>query len=307
MRAVAGTALAALVAASALSCREAGSASAADQPRIELKASVAPFQGVTVKTAIDGTVAQVAIPEGYNVRTGDLLFTLSNPGVDRDLAYAKAAVAAADFRLRTLHTPAVSHSTDAEKASAEIVKAREQKVARLRGLLATGDIAKQELQDAEVELAAARRDWLNERERLATPAATTEPAVLQAEADRARADLVLAQHRKALLTINAPASGTLSQVRVHPGDEVYLRDPLAEIVDVSTVRVQAPIAPELMRYVHAGQTVEVKLMTIPARRFREPIARVNAPGPDSGPSIVINVPNPDRMLQAGTPAVVTVQ
>lgn len=307
MRAVAGTALVALVAAAAFSCREAGSASAADQPRIELKASVAPLQGVAVNAPIDGSVAQVAIPEGYNVRAGDLLFTLNNPGVDRDLAYAKAAVTSADFRLRSLRTPAAPHSTDAERADAEIVKAREQKVARLRGLLATGDVAKQELQDAEVELAAARRDWLAERERLSTPAATADPAVLQAEADRARADLAFAQHRKALLTINAPAAGTLAQVRVHPGDEVYLRDPLAEIVDVSTVHVQAPIAPELMRYVHAGQTVEVKLMTIPPRRFREPIARVNPPGPDTGPSIVVNVPNPDRMLQAGTPAVVTVQ
>ena len=307
MRGVAGTALIALVAASALSCRDAGSASAADQPRIELKASVAPLQGVAVNAAIDGTVAQVAIPEGYNVRAGDLLFTLTNPGVERDLAYAKAALPSADFRLRSLRTPSAPRSTDAERASSEIVKARAQKVARLRGLLATGDIAKQELQDAEVELAAAKRDWLAERERLAAPAATTDPAVLQAEADRARADLAFAQHRKTLLTVNAPASGTLSQVRVHPGDEVYLRDTLAEIVDVSTVRVQAPIAPELMRYVNADQTVEVKLMTIPPRRFREPIARVNPPGPDAGPSIVINVPNPDRMLQAGTPAVVTVQ
>lgn len=306
VRAVAQIALAASIAALSFACRDADSASAADTPRIELKASVAPLQGTVVSAPIDGAVAQIAVAEGAPVHAGDLLFTLTNPAVDRDLAYARAAVASAEFRLRSARTRPAARSDEAERASAQIVKARQQKVERLRGLLATGDIAKQELQDAEAELAAARRDWLNERERLSSPAATIDPAVVQAEADRARADQAFAEHRKALLSIAAPASGTLT-LRVHAGDQVYLRDPLAEIVDASTVRVQAPIAPELMHYVHAGQTVEVKLMTIPPRRFREPIARVNPAGAEGGPAIVVNVPNPDRMLQAGTPAVVTVQ
>jgi hypothetical protein len=53
--------------------------------------------------------------------------------------------------------------------------------------------------------------------------------------------------------------------------------------------------------------VEVKLMTIPPRRYREPIARVIPPGAEGGSGIVVNVPNPDRMLQPGTPAVITIQ
>jgi hypothetical protein len=49
------------------------------------------------------------------------------------------------------------------------------------------------------------------------------------------------------------------------------------------------------------------VLTIPPHRFREPIARVIAAGSEGGPAIVINVPNPDRMMQPGTAAVVTLQ
>ncbi|MEA2464313.1 MAG: hypothetical protein QOJ98_2060, partial [Acidobacteriota bacterium] len=80
-----------------------------------------------------------------------------------------------------------------------------------------------------------------------------------------------------------------------------------EIVDSKTARVQAQLAPELLRFVRAGLHVDVKLMTIPPRRFREPIARVIPPGGEGGSSIIVNIPNPDRMLQPGTPAVITIQ
>jgi multidrug resistance efflux pump len=110
-----------------------------------------------------------------------------------------------------------------------------------------------------------------------------------------------------LLVITAPVSGTIAKLRVTQGSDVYTRDPVAEVVDSSMARVEARIAPELLRFVRAGKAVDVRLMTIPPRRFREPIARVIQPGGDGGAGIVVHVPNPDRMLQPGTPAVITIQ
>ncbi len=124
---------------------------------------------------------------------------------------------------------------------------------------------------------------------------------------RARADLVFAKHRQSLLTITAPASGAVARLRVRIGDDVYTRDPLADVADPSTVRVQAQIAPELFRFVHAGAAADVRVLTIPPHRFREPVARVIAAGSEGGPAIIVNVPNPDRMMQPGTPAIVTLQ
>lgn len=279
-----------------------------------MKAAVAPLDSVTVAAPIEGRVSQLRVTEGAAVHAGDVLLTLNNPAVARDLAYARSAVVAADLRQRgTVATPRAAPtriSRDREKMATEIVRQREQKLARLRRLLADGDVAKQEVENAEAELVAAQRDLSAELERQqAAPvvAAATSPALLQAEVERARADLALAEHRQSLLTITAPASGTIAQLRVAQGADVYTRDPIAEIVAGGSVRVQAAIAPELLHYVRVGMPVDVKLMTIPARRFREPIARITQPGGDGGAAIIINIPNPDRMLQPGTPAVITIQ
>jgi multidrug resistance efflux pump len=302
---------------------------AADPPKIELKATVAPFDSVTVYAPIDGRVTQITAAEGATVRAGDLLLTLSNPTVARDTVYARTAVIAAEQRMRG--TPVRSQprpsqpqsrmqsNAERERVAAALVKQKQQKLDRLRALLASGDVAKQDVEYAEAELAAAQRDLNAERDRNAererveqerqVPGAVVQagsPAILQAELDRARADLELAQHRQSLLTVKTPAGGTLAKLRVTQGSDVYPRDAVAEIVDATTARVQAPLAPELFRFVRVGMPVDVKLSTIPPRRFREPIAAINPPGSAGGAAVIVNIPNPDRMLQPGTPAIVTI-
>jgi len=299
-------ALCGAAAAIAFGCRETDTASGSEPPRIEVKATVAPIDAVAVVAPIEGHVTRVAVAEGAVVRKGDLLLTLENASVDRDLAYAHAQVAADERRLRAMHVAPPLPSADGEKASAEILRNKEAKLVRYKQLFTTGDVARQDVQDVETEVAAARREWLAERERRQAAPPSSDPALIEAELDRARADQKLAEYRKSLLTIVAPANG-LAHVRVHEGDDVFTRDPLAEVRDASSVRVQAQVAPELLRFVRAGQTVDVKVMTIPPRSFREPIASVSEPGADGGAAIAVKVPNPDRMMQPGTPAVITVQ
>jgi HlyD family secretion protein len=298
----------------ASACRDTESATAAAPPRIEVKAVVAPFEAVTISSPIEGTIAELKVAEGAAVRQGDVVATLSNPAVERDLAYGRAAVLAAEHRLRGQPAPRPAASRlpgDRVRVAADIVRQKQQRLDRLRALLATGDVARQDVENAEAELSVAARDLDAERERAqpvaVAPAPAADRALLDAELARAQADVAFAEHRKAQLVIKAPASGTIAHLRVAAGADVYTRDPLAEIVDGAAARVQAQLAPELLRFVSAGRPVDVKLLTIPPRRFREPIARVVPPGGDGGSSIVVNIPNPDRMLQPGTPAVITIQ
>ena len=291
----------------AASCQDADNAAASPPPRIEVKGAVAPIDSVTVSAPIEGRVARINAAEGAPVKAGDVLIVLTNPAVDRDLAYARAQIASAELKMRGAAALPPAISAEGEKSAAAIMKAKEEKVARYRALLASGDVSKQEVADAETEYAMARREWLAERERRTAAAPVADPALARAELDRARADLVLAEHRQSLLIITAPASGSIARLRVRAGDDVYTRDPLADVADPSTVRVQAQLAPEVLRFVHAGAAAEVRVLTIPPHRFREPITRVIAAGAEGGPAIVVNVPNPDRMMQPGTPAIITLQ
>ena len=257
------------------------SVSAAEPPRIEVKAAVAPFDAVNVVTSIDGRVASVNLAEGAAVHAGDIVIRLTNPSVGRDLAYARAQLAIARARLRPHRA-----------ADNALLRAKQEKLARYRALLKTGDVSKQDVLDAEAEvIAATPREAEIDRE------------VVQAEIAQAQADETLALHRQSMLTIIAPANGTIAKMRVRAGDDVFPRDTIAEIVDASSARVQAQVAPELLRFIHAGSNVDVKLLTVPPRTFREPVARIDA----AESTITVNVPNPDRLLRPGTPAVLVVQ
>jgi HlyD family secretion protein len=293
-------------------CRDAENTSAADAPHVEVKASVAPFDAITISSPIDGTVADLNAHEGTVVHQGDVLATLTNAAVERDIAYANAAVLAAEHKLRgPVSAPAAAprRNREREQFADDLVRQRQARADRLRALLKSGDVARQDVENAEAELSAARRDAEAERQQVAPAAAAAQVdmSLLQAELERARADQKFAEKRRSQLVIKAPATGTLMRLRIAVGSDIYPRDPLGEIVDGSTARVQALLAPELLRFTQVGRPVDVRLMTIPPRRFREPIARVVQPGAEGGPAIIVNIPNPDRMLQPGTPAVITIQ
>jgi len=290
------------------SCRGNDGTAAAESPQVEMKAQVAPIDTFPVAAPFDGRIETVVAREGTPVNTGDLVITLANPSVERDLAYARAQVAAAEWKLHAVSAPARRVAPNEwENTALQILREKEKKLERYRRLLGTGDVSAQEVQDVAVEVAAARRDWMAERDRRMTVPEQNDPALLRMELERARADLAVAEDRKSQLALHAPAAGIVSRVLVRAGDRVFPRDPLLEISNASSVRVVAQVAPELIRYVRAGQLVDVQVLTIPPHRFRERISQVIPAGSAGGPAVIVSVPNPDRMLQPGTPAVIGVR
>ena len=283
---------------------------AADVPKVEIRAQVASAQTATAIATVDGKVAGITVTEGTVVQPGQLLATLTNASVDRDLAHTRAQVAVAEQRLRDARRPIATSLIlgDAgarERASAEILKNRETKRERYRELYKTRDVSKEELENAENEYAAALRDYLAERERASIKVVQTDTSLLQLELEKARAEEAYVNERKSLLRVVAPMGGVVTRVHARAGDSVFLRDPTAEISNNAVVDVRGAIAPELVRYVRAGMPVEVKVFTVPPRKFTVPVKAV-VPAP-SGATIVVDLPNPDAVLQAGQQAMITVK
>ena len=290
----------------AAACADKPEAVAADVPRLEVRATVATPQTAAAISAVDGRIATLNAAEGATVQQGAVIATITNPGIERDIAYAKAQVAVAEQRLREARRPIaqtliLGDAGARERASAEILKNREAKRARYRQLYESRDISKQELEDAENEYAAALRDWLVERERASQKVIQTDDSILQLELERAKAELSFANERRSLLEVRAPISGVVTRVAARPGEMIFPRDPIVEIANNATVEVRGTIAPELQRAVRAGMPVEVKVMTVPPRRFNVPIKNV-LPG-----TIVVELPNPEGVLTAGQSAVITVK
>ena len=285
-------------------CNKQPDAVAAGAPQIELRAEVAAAQTAAAIAPFDGRVANIAVREGSVVQAGTIVATLTNPSVDRDLAFARAQVAVAEQRLRVKPPAAARDSGARQKATASILANREAKRNRYRELYKTHDVSKEELENAENEYNAALRDWLAERERATVTVVQTDTGLMQLELEKARSEAALAADRQSMLTIIAPIAGTVSRVNARVGETVFPRDAIVEITDNTTAQVRGAIAPELMRYVRTGMPLQVKVFTVPPRRFTAPV-RAIVPAAN-GATVVLDLPNPDGVLQAGQQAVITV-
>lgn len=304
-----------------IACRDEeqpGGGSASEVPRLEIRGSVmAPHRAVVV-APYDGRITAVAVSEGSIVRAGDFLVSLVNPSIDRDLAYARAhrALAEQQLKIRNAPTPAAAAAADPNRAArrratAEIVKSRKQRLDRLRKLYETRDVSLQELEDAQAAYAAAQREALVYDPEPVKPPPAAAPVdntdLLTLEVERARAEETVAATRKTLMNVTAPMAGVVTRVEAVEGSSVFARDLLLEISNTQTVDIRGQIAPELMRYVRVGQRAEVKVFTVPPRRFVEPIKNVIPPGSTGGPAVVVTIPNADGVLQVGTPVLISLR
>lgn len=305
----------------ATACRERQEAVAAETPRLEIKAEVAKPQSATVVAPYDGRIAELRVAEGTRVNAGDELLTITNPTVERDLAYARAQVAVAEYRLRNAQSPRraapkTSAAPDPQReerirAAEEIVRGRKARLDRYEFLFKSHDITADELENARLEYAAAQRDLANERaatqSAAADPATSGDPALLRLDLEKARAEAAVIEDRQRQLRVIAPMTGVVTRLLAQKGESIFPRDPILEITDAMNVEVRGSIAPELQRHVKAGTQVEVKVFTVPPRRFTTTIRNVIPPADAGGATIVVPLSNPDGVLQPGTPATIMVR
>ena len=302
-----------------LQCAKKETVTGTPPPPIELRATVRPAQSMTVTAQIDGQVQTVAVVEGAAVQEGTELVLLVNPAVEREAALAKAQSAGVQARLRGSSAasaqPGAIRPRGNEEIASRILALRQQQFEKMKQLRKSNDITARELQQAEVEYLAALRDYNNERNAGAAPAArgnrAAELELLRAEQARATAEERFAGQRESLLHIASPIRGTVTRLHVKSGQNVFPRDPIADVSDIATLHVTGEIAPELLQFVKAGTSVNVRVLSVPPRTFSDEIEYVS-PVAGSGPearsaAVTVVIPNPDGSLQPNTPAVITVR
>lgn len=294
-------------------CRERQEAVASEVPNLEVKAEIAKPQSANVVAPYDGRIETIGVAEGASVKAGDIIVTIKNPTVERDVAYSRAQLAIAEYRLRNATAPRRaaprgSNNDQRIAAIADIVKSRKSRLDRYERLYKTHDVTADELENARMEYAAAMRDLSAERNarQQAEIAAPSDPALLQLDLERARAEAAVVEDRQRQLTVTAPINGVVTRVFASAGETIFPRDPILEITNTSTLEVRGLIAPELLRHVRAGMPVEVKVFTVPPRRFTANIRNITPPTGE-GAAIVVVIANPEGVLQPGTAATITVR
>lgn len=259
---------------------------------VEIRGELAASRSATLAAPFDATIKRVAVRERQAVQAGDVLVELANHEAEHNLAVARAQREWAQ-RKQSANPAAAEASAIAERKKA--------KRDRYRELYKTRDVTLQELEDAENDYSAARRDLAGMR---STPTSDI-------EIERAMADEKFAEQRLQALVIRAPLAGVVTKLDAVEGRDAGARETLAEITAMSNLEARAEVDPDLLRVIRPGMNVEVRIMTVPPKVILDKVAYVvpfrSGQQGERRASVVVNIANNDASLQPGTPVMMTIK
>jgi len=129
---------------------------------------------------------------------------------------------------------------------------------------------------------------------------SAQAALTEAKAAKSNAALALSN-----TTIRAPFSGIVQDLQVEIGDFVGVGDPVAGIIDLDPLVIEADVSERHIQQLMSKQTAEVRLLggnqVDGTLRY---ISRISSPSTNTFP-IEIEIANPDRKLPAGVSAEVS--
>jgi HlyD family secretion protein len=234
---------------------------------------VEPISPYALRAKFDAFVQRVPAVEGQNVRAGQLLVVLDNQDVRAQLDQARAQLASEENESQVAQAGGRPDQLarlqgDLRTAKAQLDLLQQQDMA-LRKLVAENAATRQELETNRADLARAEAN-------LEQGQKAEEEFASQVRLDRQRLPLLVA-HTQAQISdlqtkvesarVVSPLTGTLYSLPVHPRDFVHTGDLLADVADLSRVRVRAYIdEPELGR-LQPGQPVVITWDALPGRMW----------------------------------------
>jgi len=183
----------------------------------------------------------------------------------------------ARIEVKALGDAATSAQSGVTAAQAQLELARRE-VQRIEALVQGGALAQRELDRARSQLTAA------------------EAAVTQA-----RAQLAASRSQLGDAVARAPFGGLIARRAVNVGDVVLPGAELYEIIDPSTMRLEASVASDDLSVVAPGKGVDFAVRGYPDQKFAGQISRV-APAADPVTrqiQVLVEIPNPGNKLIAG--------
>jgi HlyD family secretion protein len=244
---------------------------------VQFRGEIKAMKSVTVSAPAEAGELQILkiATSGGDVKKGDVVVEFDKSKTQQEMARDGSALKSAQADIDQVR--AQSRLTDEEDITAVNKAQYDVQVAKL-------DAGKQEIvsriEGAEANLKVAdAQQKLHEVEAKLTYDRATTRANIDSKMDaskKAAYDLERAQRALATMTLLAPSSGLVNLVTVwhaggeapfKPGETVWPGAPIAELPDVSTLRVAARVDEAERGRLAAHQTATVQLDAIPDRQF----------------------------------------
>ena len=228
--------------------------------------TVKPLRTSTIGSAVDGRVRDFLVNAGDLVKEGQTLAQLRTATLAIELAASKAELELAESRLAELENgsrPEDIAEADANmRIAASAVKNTEAKLRRIQALNSAASVV--ELDDAQEQANAAKfaliaTEALLKRIKDGPRKETIAQAKAQVELQKQRLNQI--KDRLEKCTIIAPFDGFISTEFTEVGAWINRGDPIAEIIQLDEVEINAPITAEAVVNLRKGDVIRVEFPT----------------------------------------------
>ena len=246
---------------------------------------------IAVSAEIAGRVAEVAVRDNQTVAQGQLLFRIDTVPFEMARARANAQLANARTEVETLraeHRVALADAAEAE----ERIRFLGLQLERQRRLREQGMVREDAYDEARHNLEAARARLTALQERAARGLAglggdaklpaERHPRVLEAQTALDAAALELAR-----TSVHAPASGTVSNLKLQPGVNVARGVAAFSLIQAGEPWIEANFKETQLAGMHVGQVARVVADAYPGIEWR---ARVSTIAPATGAEFALLPP-----------------
>ncbi|MGB4705211.1 MAG: efflux RND transporter periplasmic adaptor subunit [Candidatus Saccharicenans sp.] len=268
------------------------------EKRIKCPGEVFTERKVTLKAEVSGTLKNLKIKEGQQVKAGELLVELDDTPFRLRLEQEEAARLKALSELlldRLFQQPELGRS--AEEIAR--LKQAEENFLKAEQAFKAGMISQEQLEKT-------RRDYelvligsgLKREEIIAASKGLT-----QAEVNVKIARMELEKTR-----ITAPFSGIITGIKVAPGEKIEAGREICTLVDISQLKVEARVLETLIGKIRVGREADVRFTAYPGKVFK---GKVTAVSPLVNPaektcSVFISLENPAGEIKPGMHAEVEI-
>jgi len=254
---------------------------------LETTGDVVAVNTVTLRALVEGPIKYCPWREGDVIKkSGQKLVEIYRPLYHQQLAVAKAEL---DVKKAVLEDLEVGPRPEEIAAAKEAVihlescaKFAKINLDRISSLAKNHVVSRQADEQAHVNYVRCKTQLEGAKDKLAMleeGTKKTQLAIAVAAAEKAKANVALAQAKVDECIIKAPFSGIITQVFVRPGDLTHLsspRMPLVKMMDPGSLIVRAGLPESSAAHLAKGTKVTVRLDAYPGKKFNAEVERVHA-------------------------------
>ena len=240
---------------------------------ITTNGKVEPVEPRIIQAQLTTFIEAVAVKEGQRVDRGQLLMTLDAKDLKTELAHMREQLVAAENERKIAVTGGSPEEiaqleSDLVKTNAEIDRLRSERDS-LERLYAKQAATRQEIERTKTALAKAEADkrLIEEKRRAILERSKPEAERATLRIEEARNSIQSLEDKLKSARVTAPAGGTAYSLPARAGTYVHTGDLLAELADLTRIRIRVFVDEPELGSLKQGQAVEITWEALPDRTW----------------------------------------